>query len=104
MIKLAPDCAQTFAQPCFGISQNEILFVLKFPGLNHKQKFVWLSLAILCNSNPDFSRQISLHTFAGLLKMSVMRVSRIIKQLEIMGFVQLDKSFDGGENVKKFLN
>lgn len=80
---------------CFGLSNAELQFVLKYPGLNSKQKYVWLVLATLCTNDPEFASQMSLSAFAKMLRMSVASVSRVIKQLEIMGFVQFSYPLTG---------
>ena len=80
-----------FAQSCFGFSKQEIQFVLKFPGINHTQKLVWMLLASFAANDPDFARQLSCHQFARLLDMKVTSVWRVIKQLEVMGLVQVNK-------------
>ncbi len=74
--------------PCFAISQQEIKFVLNFPGLNSLDKLVWIVLAAMSTQNPDFTSQCSLQQFARMLGKRPNSIMRACKQLEAMGIVQ----------------
>lgn len=80
------------AQSCFGISKQEIQFVLKFPGLNHTQQLVWIVLALFHANNPDFARHLSLHQLAKMLNLKAFKLWRVLLQLEVMGLVEVNKS------------
>jgi hypothetical protein len=73
--------------PCFLISQQEIKFVLNFPGLNDLEKLVWIVLAALAAQNPDFTSQCSLQQFAKMLGKRPKSILCACKQLEAMGIV-----------------
>lgn len=89
MIDITPSRAENacVATSCFGLSNQEIQFALKFPGINHTQKLVWIALAILSVNDPEFTRQLSLHQFAKMLNIRAIKLWRIIQELEAMGFV-----------------
>lgn len=94
MIDVTPSRVKNtcFAQSCFGLSKQEMQFVLKLSGLNHTQKLVWIALASFHANNPDFSRHLSLNQFAHMLNMRALRLWRVILQLEVMGLVQVNRS------------
>ena len=74
--------------PCFAISQQEIKFVLNFPGLNDLDKLVWIVLAALAAKNPEFTSQCSLPQFAKMLGKRPSHILRACQKLEAMGIVQ----------------
>lgn len=93
-----------FASSCFGLSNQEIQFVLKFPGLNNTQKLLWMSLAILNANDPDFASQLSLHQFAHMLNMRPLKLWRAIEQLEAMGLVHLRHHHFPTKGVRQYSN
>lgn len=80
------------AQSCFGLSKQEIQFVLKFPGLNNTHKLVWILLAAIQAKSPDFARHLSCYQFARMLNMKEIKLWRILLQLEDMGLVEVNRS------------
>lgn len=78
--------------PCFGLSKAEVQFLLEFPGLNDKDKIVWMMFALLSADNPDFSKQISFQQFCKKLKLRKRNVLHALKKLEDMGFLTTEKN------------
>jgi DNA-binding MarR family transcriptional regulator len=99
MIEIKPTHAQNacIATSCFGLTKDELQFTLKFPGLNHTEKLVWIVLAALSANDPDFTRQMTLHQFAKMLNMRMSKVWRIILELEAMGFIHANPLLDARE-------
>lgn len=72
---------------CFGLSKVEVQFALEFPGLNSKDKTVWMAFALLNAEKPDYSNQLLLIQLCKNLKLSKRNVLHSLKKLEDMGFL-----------------